>query len=169
MRKCAIIWSYMRRPLVIYDFATAPFWLSLYMTKNLFSFLSVFISTRGQIPLRDWQIMYICKKLETFSFWNMYSAVDSQLESTYYLLQYIFNNTARRNQRHVNYFFDQLYVSKRVPRDIRRRFLTQSKSVQYSVQGKCTKCAKFSLTIKSLQTYKKLFWIKRTIKQTEVI
>jgi hypothetical protein len=31
----------MRRPLVIYDFATAPFWISLYMSKILFSFLSV--------------------------------------------------------------------------------------------------------------------------------
>jgi hypothetical protein len=32
----------MRRPLVIYDFATAPFWISLYMRKILFSFLSVY-------------------------------------------------------------------------------------------------------------------------------
>ncbi len=31
----------MRRPLVIYDFATAPFWISLYMRKIWFSFLSV--------------------------------------------------------------------------------------------------------------------------------
>jgi hypothetical protein len=31
----------MRRPLVIYDFATAPFWITLYMWKILFSFLSV--------------------------------------------------------------------------------------------------------------------------------
>ncbi len=31
----------MKRPLVIYDFATAPFWISLYMRKILFSFLSV--------------------------------------------------------------------------------------------------------------------------------
>ncbi len=28
----------MRRPLVIYDFATAPFWISLYVWKILFSF-----------------------------------------------------------------------------------------------------------------------------------
>ena len=33
IRKCANISSYMRRPLVIYDFATAPFWISLYMRK----------------------------------------------------------------------------------------------------------------------------------------
>ncbi len=32
---------FMRRPLVIYDFATAPFWISLNMIKILFSFLSV--------------------------------------------------------------------------------------------------------------------------------
>ncbi len=32
---------YLRRPLVIYDFATAQFWISLYMRKIWFSFLSV--------------------------------------------------------------------------------------------------------------------------------
>jgi hypothetical protein len=32
----------MRRPLVIYDFATGPFWISLYTRKILFSFLSVY-------------------------------------------------------------------------------------------------------------------------------
>ncbi len=40
-RNCANISPYMRRPLVIYDFATAPFWISLYMRKIWFSFLSV--------------------------------------------------------------------------------------------------------------------------------
>jgi hypothetical protein len=38
MRKCANISPYMRRPLVIYDFATAPYWISLYMKKIWFSF-----------------------------------------------------------------------------------------------------------------------------------
>jgi hypothetical protein len=32
---------YMRRPLVIYDFGTAPFWISLFMRKILFYFSSV--------------------------------------------------------------------------------------------------------------------------------
>ena len=41
IRKCANISPYMRRPLVTYDFATAPFWISLYMRKIWFSFLSV--------------------------------------------------------------------------------------------------------------------------------
>ncbi len=41
MRKCENISPYMRRPLVIYDFATAPLWISLYMRKIWFSFLSV--------------------------------------------------------------------------------------------------------------------------------
>jgi hypothetical protein len=41
MRKCANIQPYKRRPLDIYDFATAPIWISLYMRKILFSFLSV--------------------------------------------------------------------------------------------------------------------------------
>jgi hypothetical protein len=44
MRKCANISPYMRMPLVIYDFATAPFWISLYMRKIVFSFLSVYSS-----------------------------------------------------------------------------------------------------------------------------
>jgi hypothetical protein len=34
----------MRRPFVLYDFATAPFWMpyALYMRKIVFSFLSVY-------------------------------------------------------------------------------------------------------------------------------
>ena len=43
MRKCANISPYMKRPLVIYDYATAPFWISWYMWKIWFSFLSVFL------------------------------------------------------------------------------------------------------------------------------
>jgi hypothetical protein len=39
MRKCANISPYMRRPLVIYDFATAPFWISLYSLWGKFDFL----------------------------------------------------------------------------------------------------------------------------------
>ncbi len=41
MRKCENISPYMRRPLVIYDFATALFWISSYMRIILFYFLSV--------------------------------------------------------------------------------------------------------------------------------
>ncbi len=41
MRKCENISPYMKRPLVIYDFATAPFRISQYMRKIWFSFLSV--------------------------------------------------------------------------------------------------------------------------------
>ncbi len=33
--------SYIRKPFLIYDFATAPIWISLYMRKIFFSFLSV--------------------------------------------------------------------------------------------------------------------------------
>ncbi len=39
MGKCANISPYIRRPLVIYDLATAPFWISLYCTWGKFSFL----------------------------------------------------------------------------------------------------------------------------------
>ncbi len=44
MRKHLVIYI-MRRPLVVDDFATALFWISLYMRAILFSFLSVFISS----------------------------------------------------------------------------------------------------------------------------
>ncbi len=39
MRKCENISPYMRRPLVIYDFATAPLWISLYSIWGKFDFL----------------------------------------------------------------------------------------------------------------------------------
>ncbi len=42
MRKCANIQSYMRRPLVIYDFAPDPFLISLNMRKIFFYFLTVY-------------------------------------------------------------------------------------------------------------------------------
>ncbi len=41
MRKYLRISSSIRKPFLIYNFATAPFWISLYMQKILFSFLSV--------------------------------------------------------------------------------------------------------------------------------
>ncbi len=39
MRKYLVIYS-MKRPLVIYDFATAPFWISLYIRKIIFFFIN---------------------------------------------------------------------------------------------------------------------------------
>jgi hypothetical protein len=39
MRKYLVLW-----PLVISDYATAPFWISLCMRKILFSFLSVWVA-----------------------------------------------------------------------------------------------------------------------------
>ncbi len=41
MEKYLRISSYVRKPFLIYDFATAPLWISLYMRKIRFSFLSV--------------------------------------------------------------------------------------------------------------------------------
>ncbi len=41
MVKYLRISSYIRNPFLIFDFATAPFWIFLYMRKILFSFLSV--------------------------------------------------------------------------------------------------------------------------------
>ncbi len=42
MIKYLRISSYVRKPFLIYDFATAPIWISLYLRKILFSFLSVY-------------------------------------------------------------------------------------------------------------------------------
>ncbi len=42
MRKYLVIHVY-EEPLLIYDFATAPFWISSYTRKSLFSFLSVLL------------------------------------------------------------------------------------------------------------------------------
>ncbi len=39
--------SYIRKPFLIYDFATAPLWISPYMRKILFSFLSVHAVENG--------------------------------------------------------------------------------------------------------------------------
>ncbi len=39
MKKCATISPYIRRRSVIYDFATAPFWISLYCMWGKFDFL----------------------------------------------------------------------------------------------------------------------------------
>jgi hypothetical protein len=41
MVKYLRIFSYIRKPFLIYDFATDPIWISLYMRKISFSFLSV--------------------------------------------------------------------------------------------------------------------------------
>ncbi len=42
MTKYLHISSYIMKHFLIYDFATAPIWISLYMRKILFSFLSVY-------------------------------------------------------------------------------------------------------------------------------
>ncbi len=47
MRKCANIQPYMRRPLVIYDFAPDPFLIPLYLRKIFFSFLSLWDNVRS--------------------------------------------------------------------------------------------------------------------------
>jgi hypothetical protein len=44
--------SYIRKHFLIYDFATAPLWISLYMRKIWFSFLSVYISL--SVQYRSW-------------------------------------------------------------------------------------------------------------------
>jgi hypothetical protein len=45
-----------RKPFLIYDFATAPLWISLYMRKIFFSFLSVY----GYITCAYLMYQYVC-------------------------------------------------------------------------------------------------------------
>ena len=69
---------YMRRPLDIYDFATAPFWISLYMRKIFFFFLSVWqhcsppplSANEKHFPLLGWSIFkksqQMCQEKSSF-------------------------------------------------------------------------------------------------------
>ena len=62
----------MRRPLVIYDFATAPFWISLYMRNIFFSFLSVYgllpqnEDTGALVDLEDGKVGKVLAMLQAF-------------------------------------------------------------------------------------------------------
>jgi hypothetical protein len=62
-KKCVNISPYMRRPLVIYGFATAPLWISLYMRKIDFFFISVQgdghkIIKMGMASTKEWSDEY---------------------------------------------------------------------------------------------------------------
>ncbi len=46
--------SYIRKPFLINDFATAPFWISSYMKKTIFSFLSVHLN------VYDENVAFVC-------------------------------------------------------------------------------------------------------------
>jgi len=51
MTKYLRISSHIRKPCLLYDFATVPIWISLYMRKNFFFFNSVFtLSGRHAFP-----------------------------------------------------------------------------------------------------------------------
>jgi hypothetical protein len=50
MRKGFLLYEEMSKYLVIYAFATAPFWIFLYMRKISFSFLSVLGRNRAKAP-----------------------------------------------------------------------------------------------------------------------
>jgi hypothetical protein len=47
--------SYLKKPFLIYDFVTGPLWISLYMRKVFFSFLSVSLGTRCPISFLSWE------------------------------------------------------------------------------------------------------------------
>jgi len=61
MRKSFLIYEEMRKYFPIYDFATASFWISSYMSKIWFSFLSVYVVPLG-IPYTWWSVMVCCWK-----------------------------------------------------------------------------------------------------------
>ncbi len=63
MVKYLRISPYIRKPFLIYDFATAPFWISLYMMKIFFSFLLVHLCSfylKGWLVYVDSFLMIYC-------------------------------------------------------------------------------------------------------------
>ncbi len=73
MRKCVNISPYMRRLLVIYDFATAPFWISLHMKKVGFSFLSVYL-VQYSIVCFCWDVHRLLLLLRCYTWAVVYHA-----------------------------------------------------------------------------------------------
>ncbi len=57
MTKYLRISSYIRKPYLIYDFATAPVWISLCKRKILFYFLSVY---SGELQTSELQMSVCC-------------------------------------------------------------------------------------------------------------
>ncbi len=49
MRKCANISPYLRRPFLKYDFATAPFWISLYVYEENLIFFFISVATASEV------------------------------------------------------------------------------------------------------------------------
>ncbi len=69
MNKYLHISSYIRKPFLVYDFATAPVWISLHMRKIYFSFLSVHnIFTEGMLTFTRLNHRGIHKKRPTSVF-----------------------------------------------------------------------------------------------------
>ncbi len=69
MVKYLRIFSYIRKPFLGYDFATAPFWISLYMRKNLiFFFISAVHSTNTGI----YKILSFCVRFNPPPWWRLW-------------------------------------------------------------------------------------------------
>ncbi len=81
MGKYLRISSYIREPFLIYDFATPPLWISLYMRKIWFSFLSVwgfschFLGTFFSTITETEYLQFICSRQD-------FSAIYSKGEGT---------------------------------------------------------------------------------------
>ncbi len=90
MRKWANISPYMRRPLVIYDFATAPFWISLYIWGK-FDFL--FYQCAKKLFLQNlllFQFPGHCKNKESRKYVAQYFKISDVFNTKNPMLSFIF-------------------------------------------------------------------------------
>ncbi len=65
MVKYLRISSYIRKPFLLFDFATAPIWISLYRRKILFAFLSVWVQIHSFCD-----IIFICWMIRSMGQWS---------------------------------------------------------------------------------------------------
>ncbi len=90
MGKYLSIFPYIRKPFLIYDFATAPLWTSFYNRNILFSFLSVYIGVQLVQPLRGTLVMhYFCLGVALLWYLNVrQNKLDINIIQTLHILQH---------------------------------------------------------------------------------
>ncbi len=79
--------SYIRKPFLIYDFATAPLWISLYMRKILFSLYQILFSFFYQCRVRMALKCTVLRTHKTFmllSWWCPFRAWKELADKTVY-------------------------------------------------------------------------------------
>ncbi len=97
-KKSVNISPYMRRPLVIYDLATAPLWISLYMRKIWFSFLSVWWSNTASLSVTlDFSSVHRSQNDGKGIFWHgIYWHIGNAARSPDSDVWYFFSNGIKR-------------------------------------------------------------------------